>query len=286
MVCAREVLTSLSQSLFGCWFGRGDDLDGVAVAQLVAQRDDHAVDARARAVVADLASGSRTRSRSGSAPLGSALHVALGREDVDLVAEQVDLDRLEELGRVLELLLLLHQLAQPGELARRRSSTRRACPPCTSSARRCRARRPGASRSVRIWISMRSPPRPDHRGVQRLVHVRLGQRDVVLEAARDRLPLRVARRRAPRSRRVAVSVRTRKAIDVVDLLERRGRCASSSGRSTRGAWRGRRPRSGRRPRPSRCWISFSTSSMYSLALRAGLGDVGRRAARTRPGRGT
>jgi len=35
--------------------------------------------------------------------------------------------------------------------------------------------------------------RPDHRGVQRLVHVELGHRDVVLEPARDRVPSRVHR---------------------------------------------------------------------------------------------
>ena len=46
----------------------GDDLDRVAVAELVAQRDDQAVDARARAVVADLECAPSTRSRSGSSP--------------------------------------------------------------------------------------------------------------------------------------------------------------------------------------------------------------------------
>ena len=75
-------------------------------------------------------------------------HVALGREDVDLVLEEIDLHALEELGRVLELLLALHQLAEPAEALRRRfgDRRRRSRSPCTSSARRCRARRRGASR--------------------------------------------------------------------------------------------------------------------------------------------
>ena len=60
--------------------------------------------------------------------------------------------------------------------------------------------------------------RPDHRRVQRLVHVRLRQRDVVLEAARDRRPLRVD----DAERRVAVGHRLdadAERDDVVDLLE-------------------------------------------------------------------
>ena len=92
-----------------------DDLDRVAVAELVAQRDDHAVDARARAVVADRGvNGVGEVDR--AAPLRQRLHVATRCEHVDLVAEQVDLDALEELGGIAKLLLRLHELPEPAEL--------------------------------------------------------------------------------------------------------------------------------------------------------------------------
>src|SRR5256885_2795460 len=49
-------------------------------------------------------------------PARQALHVTLRREHEDLVGEEIHLHRLEELLRILEILLPLHQLAQPGEL--------------------------------------------------------------------------------------------------------------------------------------------------------------------------
>ena len=176
-----------------------------------------AVHARAGAVLADLGVdrvGEVDRRRAAR----EHAHVALGREDVDLVGEEVDLHALEELGRVLEVLLELHQLAQPAELARRPWRRDRrvfslyfqcAAMPC--SATRCIS-------CVRICTSMRSLPGADHRRVQRLVHVRLGQRDVVLEAARHRRPLRVD----DAERRVAVGDgldEHAERDEVVDLLE-------------------------------------------------------------------
>ena len=92
----------------------GQHLDDVARLQLVVQRDDLAVDLRADAAVADVGVdgvGEVERGRAG----GEVLHLALRREDEDLVLEQVDLQRLEELGRVL-LALGLDELAQPGHL--------------------------------------------------------------------------------------------------------------------------------------------------------------------------
>ena len=93
---------------------RGQDLDDVAGPQLVVQRHDLAVDLGADAAVADVGVdrvGEVERGRAG----GEVLHLALRGEDEDLVLEEVDLQRLEELGRVL-LALGLDQLAQPGHL--------------------------------------------------------------------------------------------------------------------------------------------------------------------------
>ena len=113
---ARVVLTSASQSRDGprSLFG-GEDLDDVAGLQLVVQRHDLAVDARADAAVADLGVdlvGEVQRRRAG----GERLDLALGREDEDLLVEEVDLQRLHELGGVAQVLLPVHHLAQPLEL--------------------------------------------------------------------------------------------------------------------------------------------------------------------------
>ena len=82
--------------------------------QLVVERDDLAVHLGADAAVADVGVdrvGEVERGRAG----GEVLDLALRREDEHLVLEEVDLERLEELGRVL-VALGLEQLAQPGHL--------------------------------------------------------------------------------------------------------------------------------------------------------------------------
>ena len=170
--------------------GGGDDLHRVAVLQLVAQRHELAVHPRAGAVVPDLgvdAVGEVDHRRARR----EVQHVALRREDEDLVAEEVHLHRARGTP------------AGPD----------RCC--CHSSSWRSQAKRwrcPGAAAGRRRLV----PPvrgdavlgdavhlagadldldalavRADHRRVQRLVHVRLRQRDVVLEAPGHRLPVRV-----------------------------------------------------------------------------------------------
>ena len=93
---------------------RGQDLDDVARAQLVVQRHDVAVDLGADAAVADVGVDGVGEVERGRARR-EVLHLALRREDEDLVLEEVDLQRLEELGRVL-FALGLDQLPQPGHL--------------------------------------------------------------------------------------------------------------------------------------------------------------------------
>ena len=93
-----------------------DDLDDVAVLQPRAQRHHLAVDARADALVADVGvdavgevdGGRAARQRS---------HLALRREDVDLLGIEVDLQVLQELLRIAHLLLHLEQLPHPLEVA-------------------------------------------------------------------------------------------------------------------------------------------------------------------------
>src|SRR5204863_6129729 len=93
----------------------GEDLDDVAALELVVERDDLAVDARADAAMADLRVdlvGEVER----RGPGRERLDLALRREDEDLLVEQVDLEVLHELFGVGELLLPVEHRAQPLEL--------------------------------------------------------------------------------------------------------------------------------------------------------------------------
>ena len=93
----------------------GEDLDDVAGLQLVVQRDDLAVDARADAAVADVGVdlvGEVQRRGAG----GERLDLALGREDEDLVLDQLAAQLVGELRRVLGVALPVQQRLQPLEL--------------------------------------------------------------------------------------------------------------------------------------------------------------------------
>ena len=91
---------------------RRQDLHDLAVLELVVERHHAAVDLGADAVVTDLgvdAIGEVDRRR----VRGQVEHIALGREHVDLVLEQVDLDGVEERLGVADLVLPLEQAPQP-----------------------------------------------------------------------------------------------------------------------------------------------------------------------------
>ncbi len=91
---------------------RGGDLDHVAVLELGVQRRLLAVDGGADRVRADVGVD-----RIGEVDHGRAARhrhdAALGREDVDRLREQVDLDMVPELGGVVRLLLDIEQRLQP-----------------------------------------------------------------------------------------------------------------------------------------------------------------------------
>ena len=112
-----------------------------------------------------------------------ALHVALGREDEDLVLEQVDAQRVHELARVAGLRLPLHHLAQPGELVGGPVALLLVHPVRRDAELGRLMHVEGADLDLE-----RLAARADDGRVQRLVHVELGHRDVVLETPRDRLP--------------------------------------------------------------------------------------------------
>ena len=115
--------------------------------------------------------------------------VPLGREGEDLLGEQVLLHRAQELLRVRELLLPLEHLAEPGE----------ALPVAALGAARLLVAPVGGHAVLGHAVHVAGADLDlhalavgaDQRGVQRLVAVRLGERDVILEAPRHRLPVGV-----------------------------------------------------------------------------------------------
>ena len=138
---------------------RGDDLDHLGVPQRLAQRDDGAVGLGRQAVVADV--GVDVVGEVDRRGAVRQLHdVALGREDVDRVAEQLALDLVEEVGGAGPRALPLLELADQRQLR---------LPPASRGGRAALVepvrgdavlRGARASSWVRIWISITRPPQP------------------------------------------------------------------------------------------------------------------------------
>ncbi len=196
-----------------------DDLDDVAVLEPVVQRHEAVVDLGADRAVADVrVDAVREVERRGAR--GQVLDVALGGEHEHLVLEDVELDALDELGRVrvADVALPLHELAQPGELRVVVALGLRALlvPPVGRDADLGHlVHRVGPDLDLERLAVER-----DDRRVERLVEVVLGDGDVVVELARDRTPQRVD----DAQRRVAVPDlvdQQADGVDVVDLAELR-----------------------------------------------------------------
>ena len=197
----------------------GEDLDGVAVVQSIDSSATSLPLTRApmRAVphlgvdgVGEVHRGGALRQRD---------HFAARGEDVDLGGAQVEPQRLEELGRVGGLPLPVDQLPQPGHVAdvgvppRPSDGLFLVLPVRRDAVLRPPVHAPGADLQLdRLAL------RADHGGVQRLVHVELRHRDVVLEPPGNRVPPGVHRA----EHRVAVAHRVDQDPDadqVVDVVE-------------------------------------------------------------------
>ncbi len=164
---------------------RRDDLDPVAVAQHGAKRNEFVVDARGDAAIADVGVHGIGEVDAGGA-LRHRQDLALGREDVHGIGEEVDLQMLEELDGRAALRLHLQQALQPlvglllkiGQLG-----VARLVEPVGRDA--------GLGELVHLLRADlhfdRHAERAEQRRVQRLVAVGLRDGDVVLELARDRL---------------------------------------------------------------------------------------------------
>ena len=166
----------------------GQDLDAVAAGRLEIQRHDAAVDLGAAAAVADIGVHVVGEIEHGRA--ARQVHdLALRRQQIDAIFEHVGLEAGEQRGVVLVLVLGFEQLAHPGDLA---LEALVAAAAFLVAPVRCDAAFGVRVHLVRADLHLeRLALRPDHRGVQRLVVVALGPRDVVVEFARHRRPQRV-----------------------------------------------------------------------------------------------
>jgi len=160
----------------------------MSVLQLVVQRHQAVVDLGADAAVAHVgvdAVGEVQRARAG----GQVLDLAARGEDEDLVLEDVELEALHELGGVGHLALPVHELADPGQLGVVVTVDTRPflVPPVGGD-----ADLRDAVHRVRPDLDLQRLAVERHdRGVEALVAVALGHRDVVVELARDGPPERV-----------------------------------------------------------------------------------------------
>ncbi len=162
----------------------GEDLDRVAVVERALQRHQAAVDPGPDGAVAHLGVN-----RVGEVHRGGALRkrddLAARGEDVHLGGTEVEPERLKELGGVGSLPLPVDQLPEPGQVrvAGAEHGLFLVLPVRGDSVLSSPVHAPGPDLQLdRLAL------RADHRRVQRLVHVELGHRDVVLEPPRDRIP--------------------------------------------------------------------------------------------------
>jgi hypothetical protein len=163
---------------------RGGDLDDVAVPDLGLERHPAPVDPAADAGLADLAVDAvgEVEDR-GAAREGE--HVAARGEAVDLVRVEVDLERVEELARR-GALGVVEQGPQPGHprvLDRRAGALLLVAPVGGDAVLRDGVHVVGADLDLE-GVALG----PDHGGVEGLVGVGLGDREVVLEPSRHRRP--------------------------------------------------------------------------------------------------
>src|SRR4051794_12881348 len=191
---------------------RGQHLADVARLQLVVERHHLAVHLGAdRAVPHVRVDLVREVERRGAR--GERLHLALRREHEDLVLEEVDLQPRDELLRVLQVLLPLDQRVEPLRLAGLVALV--LVEPVRGDAELGRL-----VHLARADLDLERPPLgPDHGRVEGLVHVELGHRHEVLEAAGQRLPQRVdhADRAVAVLDRVHEHTHRREVVDLVEL---------------------------------------------------------------------
>src|SRR5215207_8524305 len=165
--------------------GRGENLDHVAVLDGRPERHHPAVDARARAGVADLGVDHEGEVDGGGAAR-ELDDLALRREGVDVLRVEVELEGFEEVARVLHLLRPLDERAEPLE---RLVVVVRAAAPLLVFPVRGHALLGDAVHLLGADLYLEGLPLvADDGGVERAVEVVARRGDPVLEAPRDGLP--------------------------------------------------------------------------------------------------
>jgi hypothetical protein len=166
----------------------GEDLHALAAARLMCERHDASVHLGAAAAVAYGGMHVIGEIQHGSA-VRQIEHLALGGQQVDAILEQIGAEAGEQGVIVLAVLLRLQQLAHPGDLALEAG--------VAAAAFLVAPVRSHAQLGVRVHVVAADlhfqglALRPDHGGVQGLVVVALGPRDVIVEFAGNRRPQRV-----------------------------------------------------------------------------------------------
>ena len=165
-----------------CTLG-GDDLDRLTVAKRRTQWHQSSIDLGCNAMIADVGVYAVREIHCGGVTRQTP-DLAARREDVDLVREQVDLDALHEFFGVAAV-LHFHQLLQPLACA---VAILASLILATLVLPMCRdARFRHAVHFFRADLHFdRHAVWPEQRGVQRLIAVDAGDRDVILEASRHR----------------------------------------------------------------------------------------------------
>ncbi len=169
-------------------------------------------------------------------PGGQADHLALRREDVDLLGADLEAEVVEELPGIGGLGLPVGDVGEPGEIGVVAPLSSPLLPPFDCLVLVLPVRRDAELGALVHLLGAdldldRLALRPDDRRVQRLVEVELRRGDVVLEAAGDRRPARMDRA----EHRVAVAHGARRAPGCRPgrrSRRSRGRARSSSGRSS------------------------------------------------------
>ena len=169
---------------------RRDDLDRVTGLQAVVEGDEPVVDAGADGAMPDFGVDGVGEVH-GSRSHGQLENLALGCEDVDLVARELVAEGVEELGRVGGVPLPVDELAKPVELGLLRGGLG---DPSLGRPRVLLVPPVGGHPVLRAPVHLvradldlqGTPPGADHGGVDRLVEVELRRGDVVLDPPLDR----------------------------------------------------------------------------------------------------
>ena len=165
--------------------GCGQDLDDIAIAEFIPERDNSAVDPGARTTESDIGMNAEGKVDWGGPPR-QRLHIPFRGKDIDLLREEIDADRIEKLPTIFQVPPPVEQLAQPEKVLFRliQGGLPLLVGPVHGNAL---LRRPVHLLGPDLDLG-RLPLRADYGGMEGLVHVGFGDSNEVLESARDRLP--------------------------------------------------------------------------------------------------